>query len=140
MLAACVPPLLVALVPPPLPPAAALEPRYKIIRGRRVPIGDAPPFNAAFDGECIDTTIEPRSAAAAFTGVAALAFFAFQTETNRAEALALGQPPGAVGRQKWLTFLALETGASLGLGPQLTNPCSNANTRFRAPEETGKVP
>lgn len=100
------------------------EPSYRILKGRRVPVDSDLPVDRNFQGECLDTAIDPKAAAVAFAVTAIIAAFGFRTQSN------IKEGPGAPTRRA-ATWLALQTGAALQLGPQLTNPCSNINEKYR---------
>ena len=68
--------------------------------------------------------IDWQGGAVAFAAAAILAYFGFQTEFNRREG-------PTVGRRRAVTWLALQSGAAFSLGPQLTNPCSPVNDKYR---------
>ena len=98
----------------------------RIIKGRRIAVGEngkrLGPI--ASQGACIEKPIDPVGAAVVFTAAATLAYFGFQTRMNKEEG-------PDVPRRKAITWLALQSGAALSLGPQLTNPCSNINANYR---------
>lgn len=93
-----------------------------IIKGKKYdPKSKAP---LASQGECVDTSVDPLTAALLFGGVGLFSLKAFDTETNRLE--------GAdVPRRKAFTWLGLQAVAIFGLRPQLSNPCSNINKAYR---------
>jgi len=101
-------------------------PTFKIIKGKRIPIGSNGVY-AARDGECIEP-IDPIAGVIALGAFSVLAYFGFNTEKNRADSIREG---GNVPRRRALTWLALQTGAAFYVGPQLTNPCSNVNSDDR---------
>ena len=101
--------------------ADASPPEYIILRGRRVDPNTREVI--ASQGECVDTSVEPATAALLFGLASALAFVGFDTETNRRD--------GDSGRRKAVTWLLLQAVAVFGLRPQLSNPCSEVNRRYR---------
>ena len=114
-----------------LPPTACQQltmlqtPPYRIVKGRRVyQDGVKEPVARNFQGSCVEEPIDPKAGAVAFAAAAILAYFGFQTEFNRREG-------PTVGRRRAVTWLALQSGAAFSLGPQLTNPCSPVNDKYR---------
>ena len=101
-------------------PAATETPAFVIKKGRRVDPKTRELI--ASQGECVDTSVEPATAALLFGLASAVAFVGFDTETNRAD---------GSGRRKAVTWLALQAVAVFGLRPQLSDPCSEVNGRYR---------
>ena len=100
------------------------EPAFRVIKGRKVYSDKDTGVARNFAGACLEDPIDPKAGAVVFAVAAVVAFFGFDTATNRAEG------PG-VGRRRAITWLALQSGAAFKLGPQLTNPCSNINDPYR---------
>ena len=101
-------------------PAATETPAFVIKKGRRVDPNTRQLL--ASQGECLDTSVSPATAALLFGVASAVAFVGFDTETNRAD---------GSGRRKAVTWLALQAVAVFGLRPQLSDPCSEVNGRYR---------
>ena len=101
-------------------PAATETPAFVIKKGRRVDPNTRQLL--ASQGECLDTSVSPATATLLFGVASAVAFVGFDTETNRAD---------GSGRRKAVTWLALQAVAVFGLRPQLSDPCSEVNGRYR---------
>ena len=101
-------------------PASTETPAFVIKKGRRVDPNTRELL--ASQGECVDTSVAPATAALLFGIASVVAFVGFDTETNRAD---------GSGRRKAVTWLALQAVAVFGLRPQFTDPCSEVNRRYR---------